>query len=93
MRGEEATFDPRTLLKATIGALGTMNVSALESLKVQAETVATQRVGLRDADVAEALMMKQALEDLLGSTERSLRVLRGMHEAGVRRVEDAAWAR
>jgi len=88
----EAGFDPRAMLEATIEALGRMDVSALEALSAEAETVARMRVKVSRADAGRALALKNALGELLRSTERSLRMLRGLREAGVRRIEEGgAW--
>lgn len=90
----EAGFDPRAMLEATIEALGRMDVSALEALIAEAETMARMRVRVSQADAEQAFALKAALGELLRSTERSLRMLRGLREAGVRRIEEGgAWER
>jgi hypothetical protein len=90
----EAEFDPRELLRATIDALGTMDVVALEALSAEAEKIATMRIRLKHADVREVISLKGALGELLRSTERSLRMLRGLREAGLRQIEEGSvWAR
>jgi hypothetical protein len=89
----ESNFDPCEMLRATIEALGRMDAAELETLHAKAEVIATKRFQLSAADAKEALAMKQALGELLLSTERSLRVLRGMHDARVRHAEETAWAR
>jgi len=79
--------DVKELLRATIEALGTMDVVALEALSVQAEAVAGMRLRM------DAVRLKAALGELLRSTERSLSMLRGLREARVRRLEEGAtWA-
>jgi hypothetical protein len=89
----ESSFDLGEMLRATIEALGRMDAAELEILRAKAEAIAAKRLQLSAADAKEALTMKQALGELLLSTERSLRVLRGMHDARVRRTEETAWAR
>jgi hypothetical protein len=90
----KAEFDPRELLRATIDALGTMDVVALEALSAEAEKIATMRIQMKHADVKEAISLKGALGELLRSTERSLRMLRGLREAGLRQIEEGSvWAR
>jgi hypothetical protein len=90
----ESSFDPRAILEATIEALGRMDVSALEALSAEAETMARTRVRVSQTDAGRALALKDALGELLRSTERSLRMLRGLREAGVRRIEEGgAWER
>jgi hypothetical protein len=84
--------DPRWMLQATVEALSTMDVEALRSLCALAEEMELRRAKVSRESAVEALMMKQALGELLRSTERSLRMLRGIHEARVRRVEEEAWA-
>jgi len=87
-------FDPQRLLRATIDALGSMDVSALMKLGAEAEAMAKLRPQMTSTDAAQSLALKQALAELLQSTERSLRMLRGLHEAGVRRIEEqATWER
>jgi hypothetical protein len=88
----EANFDPRAMLHATIEALGRMDVSALEVLSAEADAMSRMRVRVHRADAGRALALKEALVELLRSTERSLRMLRGLHEAGVYRIgEDGKW--
>ena len=90
----EAGFDPQAMLQATIDALGTMDVSALEALSAEAETMARMRAKVSRADANRALALKGALGELLQSTERSLRMLRGLREAEVRRIEEGgSWER
>lgn len=85
--------DVKELLRATIEALGTMDVVALEALSVQAEAVAGMRLRMDAVDAEEAIRLKAALGELLRSTERSLSMLRGLREARVRRLEEGAtWA-
>ena len=91
--GAEQEFDPRAMLRATVEALGRMDVVALEELRAQAAEMASLRVRLKHADVREAIALKDALGELLQSTERSLRMLRGLHEARVRKVEEETWER
>ena len=97
MPGEQPSavdFDPQRLLRATIDALGRMDVSALMKLGAEAEAMAMLRPQLSPTAAAQVLALKQALAELLQSTERSLRMLRGLHEAGVRRIEEqATWER
>ena len=91
--GAEQEFDPRAILGATVEALVRMDVEALEILSAQAETVANSRVRLKRADVHGAVALKDALGELLQSTERSLRMLRGLHETRVRKAEEGTWER
>ncbi len=85
--------DVKELLRATIEALGTMDVVALEALSVQAEAIAGMRLRMDAANAEESIRLRAALGELLRSTERSLSMLRGLREARVRRLEEgAAWA-
>jgi hypothetical protein len=92
--GSEQEFDPCEILRATVEALGRMDLAALEALSAQAAALASLRVRLKQANAREAVSLKEALGELLRSTERSLRMLRGLHEARVRRIEEATtWER
>lgn len=96
MRGAitEAGFDPRAMLQSTIDALGRMDVAALEALSAEADAVARMRVRVAQADMGAALALKEALGELLRSTERSLRMLHGLREAVAWRIEeDWKWER
>ncbi len=93
VRGNDWAFDPREILQATVEALGRMDVVALEALSAQAEKAASLRVRLKQEDAREALALRDAVGELLRSTERSLRMLRGLHEARVRKVEEDTWER
>ena len=97
MPGEQPSavnFDPQRLLQSTIDALSHMDISALMKLGAEAEAMAMLRPQLNPTAAAQVLALKQALAELLQSTERSLRMLRGLHEAGVRRIEEqATWER
>jgi hypothetical protein len=86
--------DPQRLLRATIDALSRMDVSALMKLGAEAEQMAALRVRMAPADAGQALALKAALAELLQSTERSLRMLRGLHDTGIRRIEEqSTWER
>jgi hypothetical protein len=89
----ESSFDPHEMLRATIEALGRMDAAELETLRAKAESRVAKGLQLSPADAKEALVMRQALGELLLSTQRSLRMLRGMHDARVRRAEETAWVR
>jgi hypothetical protein len=104
MSGEAATgrasvpegdreFDPREMLQATLEALGSMDVVALETLSARATAMAGARVRLKQADAREAVALKNTLAGLLQSTERSLRMLRGLQETRVRKLEEETWER
>ena len=82
------------LLRATVDALGAMDTEALEALSVEAEALAKERRPLSAGQAAEAMALKGALGELLASTERSLRMLRGLREQGLRKMEEGAgWER
>ncbi len=97
MSGEQASaleFNPNRLLQSTIDALSRMDVSALMKLGAEAEEMAKLRIQMSSTDAAQAVALKQALAELLQSTQRSLRMLRGMHDMSVRRIEEqATWER
>jgi len=89
----EADVDLAELLRATVEALGTMDVVALERLSAEAEKISSRRILVSPAAAGEVRKFQGALGELLQSTERSLRMLRGLHDAGLRRMEDATWER
>jgi len=97
MPGEQASaleFNPHRLLQSTIDALGRMDVSALMKLVAEAEEMSKLRPQMSPADAAQAVALKQVLAELLQSTQRSLRMLRGLHDTRVRRIEEQAkWER
>ena len=97
MSGEQASaleFNPHRLLQSTIDALGRMDVSALMKLGAEAEEMAKLRIQMSPTDAAQAIALKQALVELLQSTQRSLRMLRGLHDTSIRRIEEqATWER
>jgi len=68
-----------------------MDADALEGLAAEAEAIAQRRESLDRGSLAEVMAMQGALGELLKSTERSLRMLRGMRGDG---FEDGlAWQR
>ena len=90
----EAEVDLAELLRATVEALGTMDVVALERLSAEAEKISSRRVAVSPAAAVKVREFQGALGELLQSTERSLRMLRGLHDAGLRKMEeDATWDR
>jgi len=71
-----------------------MDVSALMKLGAEAEEMAKLRIQMNPTDAAQAVALKQALAELLQSTQRSLRMLRGLHDTSIRRIEEqATWER
>ena len=87
-------YDLAGLLRATVDALGAMDREALEALSAEAEEIAKHREKLKAGDLKEAVVLKGALGELLLSTERSLKMLRGLQAGGLRRLEEGvAWDR
>ena len=81
-RGVELTG----LLRATVEALGVMDAAALEGLRAEALLIAAMGKRPSVFEARRALALQDALGELLRSTDRSLRMLRGLRDAGLRRA-------
>ena len=74
------------LLRATVEALGAMDVVALEGLKAEAVMISVAGKRPSGMEALRALALQNALGELLRSTDRSLRMLSGLRDVGLRRA-------
>jgi hypothetical protein len=76
------------LLREAVDALGAMDAETLRALCVEAEGLSKMDFQRNASEHRRAVELKGALAELLASTERSLRMLRGMREKSLRQIEE-----